>query len=103
MKRIHILSAMLFMALTNLISAQNHTWQWATQANGVLNNGFNEPVISPVVNGYFYMVGNFQGASFTFGNTTLTEPDTFNNLFLGRYNVAGDLIWVKGFSAHTSP
>ena len=70
-------------------------WKWAKNAESSNNSdGFS---ISKIVDDHVYVCGEFFGPTITFGSTTLTnagEPGS-NDLFLVKYDLAGNVSWAK--------
>ena len=53
------------------------------------------------VNGNQYVIGNF-GDTINFGNTTLTNPGSGNDIFVLKYNRSGEIVWAKKFGGTSS-
>ena len=49
--------------------------------------------------GYPYMVGTFSSARIFFGADTLHNSTSFGNMFFVKYNLAGNMLWLRGAAA----
>ena len=68
--------------------------QWATAA-GAEKDALATSVVLDLA-GYPYLSGTFSSAAIGFGVDTLHNSTSFGNMFLVKYNLAGDLLWLKG-------
>jgi hypothetical protein len=81
---------LMILLLTVITSAFAQDCFWAKRAGGSNNEVGQDLATDP--SGNVYAVGTFEGASVTFGSTTLTA----GSYFLVKYNAAGTLQWAKG-------
>ena len=72
---------------------------WARSGNGTQ---VNEPTgITAAARGYVYVTGFFNSPSITFGSVTLDNHTvtSSNNMFIAKYDTAGNVVWVQGANA----
>jgi hypothetical protein len=71
------------------------TWQWAEKMGGTNNDRVLEVASDKF--GNVYVCGHFQSSTITFGSLTLNKPisNSSYDLFYGKYDNAGNLIWMK--------
>jgi hypothetical protein len=80
-----------------IIHAQSHTWQWARSAIGEQGGDNSGRKIKAGINGSVYVLGNFTDDSLKFGAITLYHSgvNNSNNLFVAKYDAAGNLLFAK--------
>jgi hypothetical protein len=66
---------------------------WAKGAGGAGNDESYSIITSP--SGYFYVIGNFNSPSLTFGPTILTHLGNTDDIFVVKYDAFGNAIWAK--------
>src|SRR6185369_14558224 len=68
-------------------------FNWAKSANG---NGIDEGIaVSTDASGNVLMTGQFTSSVITFGSYTLTGSGNGSNVFVAKYNAAGNELWVR--------
>ena len=91
------MKAVMIAALFNLVSAysfgQAPIFAWARQAGGTAGSS-NGIAIAVDGSGNSYVTGNFQGSA-AFGNTTLISTGGSHDIFVAKYDVAGNVVWAK--------
>lgn len=91
-KNIVLSSLLLFWAIFS--QCQNNDLLWVTQFTGA---GQNQPTLTiSDVSGNIYVYGSFT-ATVNQGAFTLTAVGANTDLFLGKYNKNGQIIWLKQF------
>lgn len=74
-------------------TAQPLNWQWVRTTAGAGT----EEIVATTTDalGNIYVAGNYDGASYTIGATTLTNPGTpHNHAFIACYNSSGSVVWA---------
>ena len=66
---------------------------WAKRQGGAGMNLSNS--IATDSNDNVYIAGQFAGSTITFGSTTLTNASFFRDLFIAKYDSAGNVLWAK--------
>ncbi|MBX7243831.1 MAG: SBBP repeat-containing protein [Bacteroidia bacterium] len=81
--------------------AQTLEYSWARQAGGKDTDTGN--AIATDLNGNVIVSGTFTGDSVSFGNITLTNPDSFSvAMFVAKYDSGGNLLWAKNPTTPTA-
>ncbi len=76
-----------------VLSAQTPDWIWAKSSSG---SGYCKTTDAVTdINGNIVCVGLFSSSSITFGGVTLTSTNTSIDLFIVKYDHAGDVLWAK--------
>lgn len=100
MKKFILSFIYIFICSVQLFS-QVPSWAWAKSAGGINSDQGNS--ITTDVAGNIYATGNFNSASITFGNITLTNTDASGNtsdIFIAKYSPSGNVI--RAWSAQGS-
>ena len=95
MKKYFILSflSLIFQLGAIITVAQTPDWLWAKSAGGSTSD---EPyAVATDASGNVYIAGYFWSSSITFGSFTLTNSGTAYDLFLVKYDNAGNVLWAK--------
>src|SRR5437868_2119099 len=81
--------------------AQTHYWQWAKGVAGEQGGDNSGRKIKVGINGSVYVLGNFLDDSLIFGTTTVYHSgfSNSNNLFVAKYDDAGNLLFAKSLGA----
>lgn len=99
MKKIYITCALLLLTALSFQS-QNNNWSWA-RAGLSIDNVSDEATSTAVdIYGNVYITGSFNGQGITFtssaNSVTLTNSDnTTSEIFVAKYDAAGNLLWAK--------
>jgi|GEM_PF-5067571 len=75
------------------LAAQQHPWEWAKI--GIPNWSAEGSGLATDNIGNVYVTGEFQDDTMQIDNTVLTAPGPFNNLFLLKLDVTGNVVWGK--------
>ncbi|MBI4647780.1 MAG: hypothetical protein HY738_14620 [Bacteroidia bacterium] len=74
---------------------------WAKKGGGFYDDYGKGVVANP--NGNIYITGYFGSSSLNFGDTVLYNQSipgyTYSDIFLTKYDIAGNLIWAKDFGS----
>ena len=81
-----------FIALNNLVAAQSPNWAWALSFGSTNGDGGN--CVATDLSGNVIMTGSY-GNTITFGNTTLTNANGINNIFIVKFDATGNVLWTK--------
>ncbi len=65
---------------------------WAKTVTADISGGFS---IKTDANGNSYVLGSFQSASLVIGSVTLTAPNSNSNVFVTKFNAAGNVVWAS--------
>ncbi len=85
-----------FIVICGTLNAQSPDWAWA-QRSGNSDNDIIKSVAADA-SGSVIGVGYFSSSSIVFGSNTLTNAVSgLNDLFIVKYNDAGDVLWAKSF------
>lgn len=79
--------------LGNVIWARKSTETYLAYGFGIATNS----------NGNFYVSGKFLGASMTLGGITLNNGGFFDNMFVSKFDTAGNIIWARTCSGGSGP
>jgi hypothetical protein len=82
-----------FALLTFHSFAQAPSWQWAKNGSGINVDKANSVAVDGFGNSF--ITGFFESPAITFGSVTLTNASSGSDLFLVKYDPAGNLIWAK--------
>src|SRR6218665_3815195 len=81
------------------LSAQGPGWQWARAAGSptteICGGNFSSSTNATDNAGNTYVTGSFKGSA-TFGTVSISSP-LYPNVFIAKYDVAGNCVWVKQF------
>jgi type IX secretion system substrate protein/beta-propeller repeat-containing protein len=91
MKKIYLSIAVLF--LCSIANSQEPNWLWAKSAGG--NNWDTGYCIASDLLGNVYVTGLFQSPTITFGNITLVNSSEWQDIFIVKYDPAGNVLWAK--------
>jgi hypothetical protein len=81
--------------------AQVPDWEWAKDAGGPTQDY--SSCISTDNTGNVYACGYYKSAAINFGNTTLANANVATlNVFIVKYDAAGNVIWANGFGENES-
>src|SRR5689334_19349323 len=88
------LIALFALAIVKDSQAQTTDWLWAQKAE---NADYADPNAGLVIDksGNVYIAGLFQGDSLQFGNFKLHQAPNSADLFLVKYDPAGNVLWAK--------
>jgi hypothetical protein len=86
---------LILISITKITTAQIPVWIWAKSAGGSNLDMANS--IATDHHGNTYITGNFYSPSITFGNKTLTNPNSniFGAIYLVKYDTIGNVIWAR--------
>ncbi len=79
--------------LSKISNAQAPDWLWAKSAGE--KNYMMAYAVAMDTAGNTYVAGMFSGTTLTFGSVTITNLGDYD-IFLVKYDVAGNVIWVRG-------
>lgn len=71
---------------------------WAKRAQG--NDNDEGRSVTTDAAGNIYVTGTFESTSITFGATTLTNSSTFGEIFVVKYNPAGNVLWANAYGGN---
>ncbi len=94
MKRLTII--FYFLATSQVVFAQTPGYNWIKTANGSANEQTNDIVISK--DNFVYTTGIFSSTTIQLNGQTLTNSGG-NDIFLAKYDTAGNIIWAKKYGA----
>lgn len=95
MKQLYVnllMLAILFVS-SSRADAQAPSWLWAKSAGGTASND-NGYAVTADAGGNIYVVGQYWSASVVFGSTTLTNAGGPGDVFLAKYDPAGNVLWA---------
>lgn len=75
------------------LNAQSPAWQWAKSVGGANRDAAN--CVTTDFAGNLLVAGHFESQSITFGSNILTSTDAAGDLFLAKYDAAGNVLWAK--------
>src|SRR6185295_3905297 len=81
-----------FLFLFAIISANAQTWDWAKRAGGTGQDNCRGIVADAAGNSY---IGGTFTDSADFGNFHLTAQIAPENMYVAKYDVSGNVVWVK--------
>ncbi len=87
---------LLFACTAQATIAQSPGFAWVKTANGAAGEQTNDIVMSK--DNFVYSCGVFSSASTQIGSQTLTNAGA-NDIFLAKYDTAGNFIWAKNYGA----
>lgn len=90
-KNILIITTTIF--LTQSISAQAPSWQWAKSAGGNMDEI--GKAIAVDANGNTYITGCFSSSTINFGTYLLNNYNYYEDIYLVKYDPNGNVIWAK--------
>lgn len=97
----HLLSLSLliaFVIISIVVKAQTPDWEWARSGASSLARS-----IANGSSGNIYVTGRFSGATLTLGSNVLTNTTVDNEeIFIAKYDDAGNVIWAKQFGGTLS-
>ncbi|MCX6276214.1 MAG: hypothetical protein NTV09_13520, partial [Bacteroidetes bacterium] len=79
--------------LGNVIWARKSTETYLAYGFGITSDG----------DGHIFASGYFVGASMTLGGVTLSNGGFFNNMFVAKFDTAGNIIWARTCTGGTGP
>ena len=86
-------------------TAQSFNWLWA-QTYGSQNIDYpgsnSSGCVGTDMAGNIYITGSFQGDSIRFGNFTLYNNSSSNDLFLVKLNASGNVLWAQRIGGSSS-
>ncbi len=86
------IALMLFINFCSIKPAQAQAWIWAKSPIG--GNAANTVSVTSPFAGSIYAVGNFKGASVSFGSDTLANSGN-SDMYLVRYDTLGNVVWAQ--------
>lgn len=100
MKTKIILFFILFSCVAN---AQSPNWLWAKAAGGTGGPNFDVgQSVSTDAMGNILVTGYFDSPTITFGSITLTNTNSYNDIFIAKYDASGNVIWAKSAGGDSS-
>jgi|GEM_PF-1006284 len=92
LRYIPLLSLLLLLSLADRASAAD----WATNYGGLTGANASIQATTRDTAGNRYLIGNFDGTTFTLGNVTLTKIGT-QDAFVAKLDASGTVLWAKNF------
>ena len=79
---------------SNTATSQSPNWLWAKSAGGNAFDVVNGLTVDG--SGNSYITGTFGSPTITFGSTTLTNASIASDIFIAKYDAAGNALWAIG-------
>lgn len=92
---------LVLMIISNCIHAKAQKPEWIRNSNKTINAPYGETYPKRVVahpDGSVFVLGQFSGSNTFSDKQLVTNPGVIDDAFLAKYNVNGDLLWVKALA-----